>query len=837
MRPHPGRLRQRRGTLLAALAVLSALAPAVGTAAPTPIDSPRDPSEAEKAADVLPPASAEAPADAGQQPAEPRLLVVRSDRQSYDRASGTLTVSGNVEARFDGWRLLADRIELRDDRRSVLATGQLRLIRGDQMLQAGSLRYNDWEGSGSITDVYGVVDQETLARDFEALRPMGVGLQGLPEAPATEPGAAAPAPDPGEVAVALDDSFACPELTADPQARPLLELLPPRRRPQPTMPAPVGCPGGDASPRNSSLGQILNDVALEPRAPGESLGTGDLPAADQTAGEQSAGEQGQQPGRRSGPAVPDVPIDQRVSGVRYRQSQDTTIKLDLAPLIEQQNDAPGGVGSYRPRPPKEGPLTRLRFQATSIRIQRDGWFADAVAFTNDPFTPAKAWIYARGVEARIRPDGVTSISSRDSRILLGDRFSVRGLRDAQIGQQQSAFSLDSDRRDRDGVYLGYNLPPLRLGREGVLRLQPQLMIQRAIEDRTESYVRPGTSLAGPDVLQQARFGDLFGMAALLDVPVGRFRLLGDASLSTFNPDNFRAGTRSNAQLSTPLALPGHSSSQGALFGSYRERIYNGSLGLQTLVYSYGAELQGEAQLTGSRADDEPPQGTPYFTPLRLNWRALSGNYQAALFDTDNLDTQWRSVLRGGVNGSLRLWENRDGANPDTMAQLRYAPIPVIPGLGLDFGINGSTAFYQDGAQQNTLTLAAGPSFTIGRFERPVLDYTRFSASLAGTLLDGGSPFGFDRAVDLRTVSFNAAQQIYGPLVLEAGATINIDSRSRFNGDVSYSYVELKLQQRAYEVGIFYSPYDGIGGIRIRLNDFDFTGSGTPFVPRPQHRGG
>ncbi len=619
MRPRPGRRRQWRGTWLAALVVLSALAPAVG-AAEAPADSPSDPSE--------PPA-----AGTGQQPAEPRLLVVRSDRQSYDRASGTLTVSGNVEARFAGWRLLADRIELRDGRRSVLATGQLRLVRGDQMLQAGSLRYNDWEGSGTITDVYGVLDQDTLARDFGALRPMGVGGA----APGGgEASAAAQAPAPSEPAVVLDDSFACPELTADPQARPLLELLPPGRRSQPTMPAPVGCPGGDASPRHSSLGQILNDVALEPRAPGESVGTGD----------QAAGEQGERRSGSSGPTEPDLPIDQRVSGVRYRQSQDTTIKIDLAPLIEQQNDAPGGFGSYRPQPPKEGPLTRLRFQATSIRIQRDGWFADAVAFTNDPFTPAKAWIYARGVEARIRPDGVTSISSRDSRILLGDRFSVRGLRDAQIGQQQSAFSLNSDRRDRDGIFLGYNLPPLRLGQEGVLRLQPQLMIQRAIEDRTDSYVRPGSSLAGPDVEQQASFGDLFGLATLLDVPVGRFRLLGDASLSTFNPDNFRAGTRSNAQLSTPLGLPGHSSSQGALFGSYRERIYNGSLGLQTLVYSYGAELQGEAQLTGSRADDEPPQGTPYFTPLRLNWRALSGNYQAALFDTDSLDTQWRSVLRG-----------------------------------------------------------------------------------------------------------------------------------------------------------------------------------------------
>jgi len=50
-------------------------------------------------------------------------------------------------------------------------------------------------------------------------------------------------------------------------------------------------------------------------------------------------------------------------------------------------------------------------------------------------------------------------------------------------------------------------------------------------------------------------------------------------------------------------------------------------------------------------------------------------------------------------------------------------------------------------------------------------------------------------------------------------------------------VELKLQQRSYELGVFYSPYDGIGGIRIRLNDFSFSGSGTPFVPRPEPQAG
>ena len=48
-------------------------------------------------------------------------------------------------------------------------------------------------------------------------------------------------------------------------------------------------------------------------------------------------------------------------------------------------------------------------------------------------------------------------------------------------------------------------------------------------------------------------------------------------------------------------------------------------------------------------------------------------------------------------------------------------------------------------------------------------------------------------------------------------------------------MEVKLQRRSYELGVYYSPYDGIGGIRIKLNDFNFNGNGTPFVPKPRSR--
>jgi hypothetical protein len=306
----------------------------------------------------------------------------------------------------------------------------------------------------------------------------------------------------------------------------------------------------------------------------------------------------------------------------------------------------------------------------------------------------------------------------------------------------------------------------------------------------------------------------------------------------------RSGTRSTTRLKAPLTLPGHDSASTSLFGSYRERIYNGSLGLQTVVYSYGANLAGTVIFNRpGQATDNPsteattlPQKGPFFTPVTLSWAAQSGNYQATLFQTNTLDTLWRSYANLAVSSTLQLWQGEAlDASEDPARGLRYSPTPVIPGLGLNMGASGYLASYSDGANQNTLTLWGGPSFTIGQFDKPLFDYTRFSASIAGTFLGGASPFGFDRAVDLRTLSFQAAQQIYGPLVLEAGATFNIDNGSEFYGDVSYSYVELKLQRRSYELGVYYSPYDGIGGIRVKLNDFNFAGTGTPFVPRPRNR--
>lgn len=724
----------------------------------------------------------------------PRPVLIRADRQSYDRQRGTLVASGNVEVTLQGWRLRADRLDYAESSRSLLASGRVQLWKANQYLQASSLRYSDWEGSGELLDVYGAIDLETLERD----------LQGDERAASTDPAAPASAATREE-----RPGFACPPLESHPGQRPMLELLPPGRSSVPSLPAPPGCPGAAADQRQHPLSRLLTETAL-----GQGLESEPAP-----------------PSRGNDGATPDV------RDVRYRQSLSTSIRLNLGAVIDAADSTDPSGGRYSPPRPQKGGISRVRFQASRLELRDDRWNADSVAFTNDPFTPATAWTLARQVTAVIDPSrGSTEITARRSRILLDGRLSVAAVNDISIGAETVPLELDADSRDRDGIYLGYNLPPIRLGERGSLLLQPQLMLQRALLGETDSYVHPGASLGSPQIEQGIRAGDLFGLNAELDLPVGGLAFKADLSLSTLNPDNVPSGTRGQATLRHPLGLALDPSAAVNLFSSYRERIYNGSLGLQNLIYSYGAGLSGgisnpvpgRQELALTQAS---PSG-PGFEPLSLSWSLQSGQYQANMFESEELATLWRSSLNLRADTVLRLWRGKAPADGGGVTSLRYSAVPVVPGFGLEMGLNGSLATYSDGSDQNTLSLWGGPALTLGRFEKPWLDYTRVSVTIGGTLRSGLSPFGFDRAVDLRTLSFSAAQQIYGPLVIAGGARFNIDSDSPFYGDASYSFVELRLQRRAYEFGIFYSPYDGIGGIRLTLNDFDFTGTGTPFVPRP-----
>ena len=260
------------------------------------------------------------------------------------------------------------------------------------------------------------------------------------------------------------------------------------------------------------------------------------------------------------------------------------------------------------------------------------------------------------------------------------------------------------------------------------------------------------------------------------------------------------------------------------FGAYRFRVWNGSLGEQDVYSAVGATLE--------RRDDLPDWGkleSDYF------WRAGVGWFRASPFQDVGLTSLWRGNAFGSLNLSYPIWTGK-GAPRTAQQAFASTAKPVVPGLRLRANVQGNLTYFGDGTNQNTVSLSGGPTLTLGHFVKPFLDYTELTVTGGGTLRQGLSAFAFDRAVDLGTVGIGLTQQLAGPLVFNGGVGLNVDSDSENYGEVTDSYVELRWQRRSYEIGVYYSPYDGLGGVRVKLNDFNFDGTGVPFVPYHQRQG-
>ena len=344
------------------------------------------------------------------------------------------------------------------------------------------------------------------------------------------------------------------------------------------------------------------------------------------------------------------------------------------------------------------------------------------------------------------------------------------------------------------------------------------MVQRALSGTTDSYPLPGQSAGDPGSSQPTRIGDLFGLESKLRGKVLGFSSDATVSISSFDPSNLTNAIRSWGDFAKPISLPGIGTVTSRLFGAYRYRTWNGSLGEQDVYSALGASLEQAGALPnwGSISHN-------YF------WRAGFGSFQGNEFDTTNIADFWRASFFGAVNSSVALWTGKPAA-VNAEAATRNTPTPIVPGLSINTNTSLNLAYYGDGTNQNLLSISGGPSLTLGHFTKNFLDYTVFTVTGGGTLRQGQSPFSFDRAVDLATIGLGWTQQLAGPLVFSGGLGLNVDPSSIYFGDVTGASVELRWQRRGYEFAVYYSPYEQIGGVRVKLNDFNFSGTGVPFVP-------
>ncbi|NER84469.1 MAG: DUF3769 domain-containing protein, partial [Leptolyngbya sp. SIO1D8] len=493
---------------------------------------------------------------------------------------------------------------------------------------------------------------------------------------------------------------------------------------------------------------------------------------------------------------------------------DDTTAPNTRPISELLQDRPienvrgtGGItfGTDRTSLSAAGEgVRRIRFEAAQVDFDAEGWVAQDVRLTNDPFSPPELELRGDSAQLVRISETVDELFIENPRLVFDQAFSVplfrsrytfqRGESD-DVSPLPTGIGIDGD--DRDGVFVERTLtvasvPPWEV------QVTPQILVQRLIENQ---------NFADPDNL---------GLEVDVDGQLGpTTQVAANASFSGLDLGNLENRLRGSVRVQQALGT--HSLN---LEYSYRDRLFNGSLGFQDVQSSLGAVLVSPSTPLGD-------------TGIILNYQA-SAQYVTADTDVQELiDDPFESedlVSLGRFQGSISLsrgftlWKG-EPLPPTRDEGLRFTPSPIVPQIRLDLSGRGTYTYYTSQDTQAILSAGIGIFGEFGHFSRDFFDSTLFNINYRRSLSigDGESPFLFDRDVDQNVLSGGIIQQIYGPFRIGFQTAWNLDTGEFFSTD----YI-LEYSRRTYGIVFRFNPSQASGFLGFRLSDFDWSGRAARF---------
>jgi Protein of unknown function (DUF3769)/LptA/(LptD N-terminal domain) LPS transport protein len=445
---------------------------------------------------------------------------------------------------------------------------------------------------------------------------------------------------------------------------------------------------------------------------------------------------------------------------------------------------------FQPPPaPPATTITRLRYRADKLEFDGKVLTGSGVRVTNDPFSPPELEVRAdRATFKNIGP-GQDQIDTSNGRVTIEQNVNIP-LVVAQFGLGKTAletnpFGVGFDNDERGGLFF-----------ERTFKLTDNDFAQRVIaQDKLTSLDSIGVKTAltanlAPGTVFEAK-----------------------AALTSLEPSVVGNNLRSSLSLTQDLDLP-TGKHKIVADSAYRERVFNGTLGFQDLQSSLGIGITSPKIALGD---------TGFNFDYNAGFRLLNaGTDRLGVGASDGRVNLGRFQMAANLNKSWRLWEGI-GPDPNERSTYNYSPVPVIPYLNLNTGINAKVGSYTNGESQSLYGYAISLQGQIGHFTAPAFDYTGFNIGYSQGFLSGSSPFLFDRFQDTRVITAGINQHLFGPLKAGIQTSINVDTSRPISTDYYLEY-----SRRTFSIVTRYNPVLQLGSIGVRINDLDWRGQADPF---------
>ena len=472
-------------------------------------------------------------------------------------------------------------------------------------------------------------------------------------------------------------------------------------------------------------------------------------------------------------------------------------------------------------------IKKWRFKADKISIENEQLLSERIFFTNDPYNKPQFLLESKKFSVKTNEDKIKIISNK-TWINLDDKLSFPIGRRSIIDRDPiSRWSIGNDNEDKDGFYLSRAFNTKKIFGKYDLQITPYLLIQRVLENNTNSFVKKDSSILSDKVIQDISFSDYFAISSSLKGQINKWDLNIDADINSLDFDKFSDSFRSLVTLKKSFDLVSKNVNKEnenknisnlldlQLYGAYRKKVLRSFTDDQEIYLGKGFTISNKKTWDSKNLKN-------YFS---LNYDI--GEFEAKEKNVNELKILSRNVFTANYSNEILLWQKQN-IDEQIDSSYKYSPEVIRPRLTWESSVNSGIYFYGNGSQQNAISFSSGPRIILGSYKRKFFDYTDFNLQGNFIIKNGESPFAFDDVEETEKLKLNLEQQIIGPLLFSYEGFVVLDNKLDDYGKLSNNKFGLNIKRRAYSVGAFYKESNQAFGIQFNINNFNYLGNGSRF---------